>query len=112
MRQVILISGHSTPLKEIIFGAHSVPNFPTSFLRLVLVRWCHLVSWKYDSNDDVIMIMIPTSAAVSSTMQWKAELLDANHHVDIVRVRDDVQPHIRTLVLQPRREEWKLMELF
>ena len=44
--------------------------------------------------------------------QWKAELLDANHHADIVRVRDDVQPHIRTLVLQPRREEWQLMELF
>ena len=27
-------------------------------------------------------------------------------------VTDDVQPHIRTLVLQPRQEEWQLMELF
>ena len=78
-RQVLLISGHSTHLKEIIFGAHSVPNFPTSFLRLVLVGWCHLVSWKYDSNDDVIMSW--SWSLHLWAPQWKAELLDANHHV-------------------------------
>ena len=32
--------------------------------------------------------------------------LDAIHHVDRVWVRDDVLPHIRTLVLQLRQEEW------
>ena len=69
------------------------------------------MSWNYDSNDDVIMIVIPTSVS-STPPQWKEELLDANHHIDIVWDRDDDQLHIRTVVLQPRREEWQLMELF
>merc|ERR1719362_1323737 len=38
-----------------------------------------------------------------------AELLDANNLVDAVQVRDDVQSHVGTLVLQLRQEERQQM---